>query len=173
MVAVIRTIAERGLAFRGSVESFGSHSNGNFLGLLELLAEFDPFLAAHIEQFGNCGKGTPSYLSKTTCEEVITLMAKKVLTSIVSEIKLAHYFSLSVDSTPDCSHIDQLTVIVRYVSPVDNKPVERFLTFLELHDHTGAGMADLVIDYLVNVCGLDFSLCRGQSYDNVVNMSSR
>ena len=47
-VAVICTIAERGLAFRGTNENFGSLQNGNYLGLLELVSQFDPFLASHI-----------------------------------------------------------------------------------------------------------------------------
>ena len=36
VIAVICTLAERGLAFRGSTETFRSQRNGNFLGLLEL-----------------------------------------------------------------------------------------------------------------------------------------
>ncbi|GFS99845.1 zinc finger MYM-type protein 1 [Trichonephila clavipes] len=39
-----------GLAFRGTEEGFGSPHNGNFIGALELLAEFDPFIREHIEQ---------------------------------------------------------------------------------------------------------------------------
>lgn len=38
VVAVICTLAERGLAFRGKVEKFGSLNNGNYLGLLELMS---------------------------------------------------------------------------------------------------------------------------------------
>ena len=41
--AVIRTLAERGLSFRGTEERFGSLQNGNRLGLLELASRFDPF----------------------------------------------------------------------------------------------------------------------------------
>jgi hypothetical protein len=41
-------MAERSLPFRGDKETFGSHS-GNILGLLELIAKFDPFLANHIK----------------------------------------------------------------------------------------------------------------------------
>ena len=37
--------------------------------VLELIAEFDPFLAKHIEIYGNKGKGITSYLSFQTCEE--------------------------------------------------------------------------------------------------------
>ena len=137
VVSVIRTLAERGLAFRGGDERFGSPHNGNFLGILELIAEFDPFLASHIKQYGKCGKGNTSYLSKTICEELVKLMSSKVRASILEDIQRAGYFSISVDSTPDPSHVDQLTEIIRYVSPDDDVPVKRFLTFLQMENHTG------------------------------------
>ena len=57
-------------------------------------------------------------------------MAQKVHTLIVDEVKSSGYFSLSVDSTPDRSHIDQLSDVLRYLK--DGHPVERFLTFLEM-----------------------------------------
>lgn len=50
-------------------------------------------------------------------------------------------------------------------------PVERFLGFLELASHTGKDMAQQVVSFLVDECGLDFKKCRGQSYDNAANMS--
>ena len=87
ITAVICTLAERGLPFRGDNEQFGSPNNGNYLGLLELVAKFDPFLLAHINRYGNSGSGNPSYLSKTICEEMIQLMAKKVKESIVNDVK--------------------------------------------------------------------------------------
>eukprot|EP00102_Acyrthosiphon_pisum_P013328 XP_008182862.1 PREDICTED: zinc finger MYM-type protein 1-like [Acyrthosiphon pisum] len=65
LVSVITFLSSRGLAFRGKEEKFNSQHNGNYLGLLELISEYDPFLKAHIEQYGNQGKGNPSYLSKT------------------------------------------------------------------------------------------------------------
>lgn len=173
VVAVVKTLAERGLPFRGSHEVFGSTDNGNFLGILELISQFDPFLADHIARYGNVGKGIPSYLSKTTCDEIIHLMSSKVRSAILNEVKNAGYFSLSVDSTPDLSHVDQLSVIVRYVCPADGKPVERFLNFLVLKSHIGEDMANEVLQYLCEVCEIDFSKCRGQSYDNAANMSGR
>ncbi|GFV97963.1 RNase H domain-containing protein [Trichonephila clavipes] len=39
-----------GLAFRGTEEVFGSPHNGNFMDVLELLDEFDPFICELIEQ---------------------------------------------------------------------------------------------------------------------------
>lgn len=172
VIAVIRTLAERGLPFRGAVEKFGSPQNGNFLALLELISQFDPFLAAHITKYGNTGKGNVSYLSKTIYEELIMIMAQEVHGKIISQIKDSRYYSLSVDSTPDLTHMDQLSVVIRYIK--DGQPVERFLTFIELETHhTGDELAKQTRQYLEEHCGLDFSKCRGQSYDNASNMSGR
>lgn len=52
ILSVIRFLASRGLAFRGSEDRLGSKHNGNYLGLLELLAEFDPCLKSHIDKYG-------------------------------------------------------------------------------------------------------------------------
>ena len=48
--AVICTLAERGLPFRGDKEQYGSPNDGNCLDLLELVAKFDPFLFALINR---------------------------------------------------------------------------------------------------------------------------
>ena len=104
---------------------------------------------------------------------MIQLMAKKVKESIVPDVKKAGYFSFSVDSTPNISHIDQLTLIIRYVFPVNGLPSERYITFLELKDHSGVGMADLLHKYLTSELQLDFNNCQGQSYDNAANMAGR
>ena len=69
-------------------------------------------------------------------------MGQKDLSVIVSEIKTAKYFSISVDSTPDIAHVDQLTVVIRYV--LKDGPVERFLTSIPMFSHTGAEIAKIV-----------------------------
>ena len=71
ITTVMCTLAERGLPFRGNNEQFESPNNGNYLGLLELVAKFNPFFLAHINHHGNSGSGNPSYLSKTMCEVMI------------------------------------------------------------------------------------------------------
>ena len=84
---VIRFLSVRGLAFRGDNEHFGSHQNGNYLGILELIAKCDSFLDLHIKKFGNKGRGNTSYLSSTICEEFILLMGQRVLNNIISGLK--------------------------------------------------------------------------------------
>uniref|UniRef100_A0A0L8HQ46 Uncharacterized protein n=1 Tax=Octopus bimaculoides TaxID=37653 RepID=A0A0L8HQ46_OCTBM len=140
-------------------------NNGNFLSLLELIVKFELFLCTHINQYGNKGTGHPSYLSKIIYEKVIQPVAKNVLEEIVKEIKEAGYFSVLVDSTPDVSSVDQLTVFVRYVSPFDEISVEQLLTFIELKNHTGEGMDELMLNFFEEL-EIIFSNCRGQSYDN-------
>jgi len=71
IVSVIKFLGARGLAFRGESETFGLRNNGNYLGFLEVLAQFDPFLQNHIRTLGNPGSGHVSYLSKTICDEFI------------------------------------------------------------------------------------------------------
>lgn len=46
------------------------------------------------------------------------------------EILTTKYFSLIIDSTPDISHVDQLTYVIRYVLP-NGSPVERFLKLVQ------------------------------------------
>lgn len=91
---------------------------------LERLAEFDPFLNTHIKHHGKKGRDSMSYLSSKICDEIIDIIAEKVIGTIFTEIKQAKYFS--VDSTPVISHVDQLSFIVRCVSK-DGSPTERFL----------------------------------------------
>jgi len=167
--AVVKSLSSRGLPFRGDNEQFGSLHNGNFMMCLELIAEFDPFLAKHISNHGNHGKGHTNYLSHFTYEKFIKLMAVKVQNKVVEEIIRARYFSISIDSTPDIGHIDQLSFIFRYVNS-DGLPVERFLCFLENVGHKSQNMADAVFSILKKY-NLDISYLRGQSYDNAKNMS--
>ncbi|XP_065677347.1 uncharacterized protein LOC136092740 [Hydra vulgaris] len=170
IVAVIRFLAGRGLAFRGHNEVIGSSNNGNYLGVLELLTHFDPVLKQHIDTFVNKGKGNVSYLSKTICEELIDIMSQKVLTHIISEIKKAKYWRIIVDSTPDISHVDQLYVIFRYYT--NDHVYERFFCFLQIKSHKGKSLITDILD-LLEKYDIDISNCRGQAYDNASNMCGK
>lgn len=128
VINVIKFIAEHGLAFRGDNELVGSPRNGNFLGILELIAQFDNFLEQHIKNRASCGKGHTSYLSSTIMEEIICVMGEQVLGEIISQVKKSKYYSISLDSTPDAAHIDQLTLVLRYMEK--DGPVERFVVLL-------------------------------------------
>lgn len=170
VIATIKYLATYSLAFRGTNEVFFKECNGNYIGALEYLAEFDPFLKEHLKKYANLGKGCVSYMSSTICDEFINLIANNLRNKIINEIKEAKYYSIIIDSTPDQSHIDQLTVVVRYVLPSGVK--ERFLCFLPITSHTGKHLEEVIFAYFSEL-GIDIKDCRGQSYDNASNMSGK
>ena len=88
---------------------------------------------------------------------------------IIAEIKKAKYYSISIDSTPDIAHIDQLSIVVRYVR-IDGLPVEHFLAFIDIEKHDGKYLFETLKSFL-DECGIKLEDCRGQMYDNARNMS--
>lgn len=195
VVSVVKFLGRRGLPFRGSNQTIGSNQNGNFLGILELLSEYDPFLQSHISNYGNKGKGIvsesasalnegaiqnlfsvilgrASYLSANICDEFVQIIGQKIFDAIMAEIKKAKYYSISVDSTPDVSHTDQLVFCVRYVRSATAVPVERFLQFIPITAHTGDYLSDIVLNF-IEKHEINLKDCRGQAYDNASNMSGQ
>lgn len=120
--------------------------NGNYLGVPELITKIDPFLAQHISEHVNNGKGHTSYLSKTICNAFIVLLAKKTLSTIVDDIINVGYFSVSIDSTPEVSRVDQMTVILHYVLPM--RPLECFMTFINITSHTVEKLTSYLLNFL-------------------------
>ena len=104
IVPVVTFLAARGHQFRCHTWLFGQKDNGNYLDLLELLSQFDPFLAEHIRRYRNNGRCQVLYLFSTFCEEFIKLLSDRVKTKIIAEIKKAKYYSISIDSTPYIYH---------------------------------------------------------------------
>ena len=135
-----------------------------------MLAEYDTFLTERIEKRVNKGKGHVSYFSSTVCEEFIDVIATKVLDINISEIKQAKYYSVSVDSTPNITNVDQLTIIFLYVLP--DGPVEQFVKFIPTHRHTGYQLADFLFEFIEDN-GISLKDLTGQSYDNASKMSGK
>ena len=50
LFAIVQYLAENNLAFRDSVDQLHQRSNGNFLGMVELIAKFDPVMKEHLRR---------------------------------------------------------------------------------------------------------------------------
>lgn len=170
ILATVKFLSQQGIAFRGSNENLESEHRGNYLSCLVYLSEFDDFLAEHLRRYGNKGKGLTSYLSHHICDEFIQIISDKIKNVIINEIKIAKYFSIIIDSTPDISHCDQLTFIIRYV--FDGEVKERFVGFRRIERHTADYLEEMVLSYLKQL-DLNIENCCGQSYDNAANMSGK
>lgn len=79
-----------------------------------------------------------------------------------------------LDCTPDASHQEQMSLIIRYVDVSSSSVcvVESFLRFLNVNDTTGKGLFDVLQNELKEL-NLDIDNVRGQSYDNGSNMKGK
>nr|CAI5851170.1 unnamed protein product [Callosobruchus analis] len=165
------------LAFRGSNETpsdlitqYPRPSQGNFLNLTSLLAKHNSTLKFQLE---NLKKGQVSYLSKTIQNEIIEIMAKTVRNGILNDIKEAKYYTIMFDCTPDVSHTEQMSQVIRYVKRNGDvcEIKESFIDFIEVVGKTGQDICQQILEKLA-VDDLDIGQCHGQSDDNGSNMAS-
>ena len=171
-------LGERALAFRGSTQCVGDVHNGNFLGLLELISHYDPILREHVTNVQiSLEKGKrlqAHYLSDASQNEFISLCVESLRYRILEELGDSKYYSIIVNSTPDSSHKEQNTFILRYLLKENGvfTVCERFLKFADCSNKSGADIALLIIQTLEEF-QISIADCRGQGYDNAANMTGK
>jgi hypothetical protein len=169
VAAAVKYLAKTNSSLRAHKEKLDSPNPGNFLASLKFLAEFDEVTKHHLHRIES---GKTHYLSPEIQNEFINLMGNKVRESIVGKVKQVCYFSLMLDSTPDVSHQEQVSLIVRYLDVENFEIKESFLGYFEIVKPDAQHYEELVLKTLKDI-GLDFDLCRGQTYDNAATMSGR
>jgi len=175
---VVKFLAKQNLAFRGSSNKLFESNNGNFLKAIEMISHFDPVMSEHIlriQQRKN-DEIMPTYLGNIIQNEIISLVANKIQSTILDNARQAKYFSVILDCTPDVSHTEQITVIIRFVIVnADTKMCEcneHFLGFYPINDSTGEGLTTFLFKILKDN-NLNIQDLRGQSYDNGANMRGK
>lgn len=173
LLILVKFLGTQSLAFRGTSERLFEMNNGNFLKLVEAVAKFDLVLGEHLRRINN-QETQNIYLSNTIQNELIYLISNSVKNKIICMIKAAKHYSIIVDSTPDKSHVEQVTLVIRFVHQENNifKIREHFLGFLEGKSKTGEGLTDLILKELENL-NISINNCRGQGYDNGSNMRGK
>ncbi|XP_065679846.1 zinc finger MYM-type protein 1-like [Hydra vulgaris] len=120
---------------------------------------------------------TARYLGKEIQNELIQILANVIKDKILTRVKFAKYYSIILDCTPDNSHTEQITIVIRFAdleSPTSHdgdlvKIKQHFLGFIPVEKSTGGFLAKTLIEQLENF-NLPIKNLRGQGYDNGSNM---
>ena len=177
LLDVVRFLAKQNLALRGHREDIhndegGQENRGNFLELVHLLAKYDPVLREHLVTVKLGKKIATSYLSPEVQNEFVSILAEQVRKKIIDQVKESKYFCIIFDSTPDVSHKDQMSEVLRYVKMDENevKVEESFLRFIETKGKSAEEISGLILRELEND-GIQIGDCRGQVFDNAAVMA--
>ena len=168
---VIKTVlfcGRQGLALRGT-DDYGCLTkeeppvnDGNFWALLRFRIDAgDQNLESHLQ---NAPKNA-TYISPRIQNEIISACATLHMQQIVNEVRQANFFTVLADETCDISKKDQFSIVLRFVK--EGSLYERFLTFVEVTDRTGAGLAKTLID-TIHTAGIDVKKCADKAMTAVI-----
>ena len=109
------------------------------------------------------------FTSKHIQNEILKLMALKVLCEVTANIHKAKFFKILADEATDAGNKEQLTIVFFWVD-------EALLVhedFIGLHEIDDASAADIMemIKQVLLICNLNINQLRGQCYDRASVMS--
>jgi hypothetical protein len=160
----LRFCLHQGLAFRGHDESEDSDNKGNFLELLEWLAEnnedVDKVVLKNAPR--NCKLTSPMIQA-----DIIECCAMETTNKIIEDLGDDNYAILA-DESSDVSHKEQLALCLRYVDNL-GRVCERFLGVVHVVSTTSLSLKEAIVT-LLDDHHLTPTQIRGQGYDGASNM---
>ena len=185
----ILLLGRQGLAFRGHDENLvldTDSNSGNFLEVLKMLGSYDERISAHLRKVKEDhehvkiqsqkakkkkkGRGSKiTFLSNNSQNKLISIIGDQITNIIIEKIKDCNAWPLVVDSTPDVTHREQLSICVRIVGK-DGLATEHILACKEESDTAATGSFSVIVKALESK-NVSFEKLVGQTYDGASNMS--
>ena len=151
----------QGCAIRGDQDE----SDSNFTQLLKLREEDDPKLSHWMKRKSN------KFTSAEIQNEMLEIMALKVLRDIASSLQNATYFTIMIDETVDSSNREQAVMVFRWVHEF-LEVHEEFMGLYMVPSIDADTLVTVIKDCLVRM-NLSLTKCRGQCYDGASNVRSQ
>ncbi|KAJ4448834.1 hypothetical protein ANN_00225 [Periplaneta americana] len=131
-------LSKQELAFRGHRENESSGNRGNYLELLDLLAQNESLIRDHL-QSNSLFKGTSPDIQTDLIEVITSVLNEK----IKNEIEESSFVSVQADETLDVSCKSQMSIIFRYC--IEDRIEERFVGFYDVYgDKTALGLSEVL-----------------------------
>ena len=159
ILGCIRFLARQGLPLRGD----GNEQDSNFKRLLFFEARDDIKLQEWLSRHND------TYTSKDIQNEILKLMALKILREIGSQIKHAKFYTMMADETTDSANREQVVLVFRWVD--DDLNVHEDFVGLHEVDNTRSSTIVEVLKSALLAFDLDIHKLRGQCYDGASTMS--
>lgn len=164
LINVVTFLGKQELAFRGHDESKDSENRGNYLELLEFLAEYDSPLRCHLDS-ATVFIGTSSKIQNDLIQSVAEVMTEEMK----EEVRNTPFVSVMVDETTDVSNTSQMSYVLRYTT--DSGLKERFFKFDDVSgDKRAEAIAGHVLEFLED-CACTNKVIA-QCYDGAAVMAS-
>ncbi|XP_050150553.1 uncharacterized protein LOC126625529 [Malus sylvestris] len=154
-------LLRQGLAFHGHDESATSSNKGNYLELLQFLADNDDKVREVVMENA---PGNLKLLAPSIQKEIVNSCAPETLDAIVDGLK-DRFFSILVDEARDVSVKEQMAMVLRYVDD-NGHVIERFVGIQHVTDTTSSSLKD-AIDTFFSRNDLSISKLRGQAKKNI------
>ena len=177
IILAVEFLAKQGLPFRGHRDDKIDFSeerinHGNFVAVLQLMAKNDPILTKHL----NSAKRNAKYTSKSIQNQITHIYANKIREKLTYSLRESNlpYTVIADETTDHFSHVEVLTVCVRFVDISLPTTPHIKECFVYLQRANAAGISRKILDALTDPSvSLNPANIRGQAYDGASVMSSK
>uniref|UniRef100_A0A803SRA8 TTF-type domain-containing protein n=1 Tax=Anolis carolinensis TaxID=28377 RepID=A0A803SRA8_ANOCA len=166
LLCVAEILGAQGLAFLEEKDVPFEHNGGNFFKLVEQIAKLAGVMAEHVRRI-NSKETHVHCLNESVQNKFVSFLSAKIQDNILQQLCQAKYYSIILDCTPDASHTEQMTLMVRFIKIEGKKEVsikEHFLGFVPVTHSSDEDLTEILLQEL-EARGIPLKSMRGQAYD--------